>query len=59
MKQIASGLAWTLSIAWAGTYVALFLSIPVFVPAMLSLAVGLFIGMDPMHRIWGRPGLHG
>jgi len=54
MKRIAAGLAWTLSIAWAGNYVALLTGLSMVFPAVVAVAIGAFVASDPLHRIWPR-----
>jgi hypothetical protein len=51
MKRIVVGFAWTFALMWAGNYVALLTGISTIAPAMLAVAVGLFVAMDPLPRI--------
>lgn len=46
--------AWATATAWA--FLAWGIGVPADVGPFVALAVGAFIGMDPLHRIWPMPG---
>ena len=51
-KRIASAVLWFLAVAYAWNILATVVGISDTPAILLGAAVGLFIGMDPMHRIW-------
>jgi hypothetical protein len=54
MKRLVAGLIWALVVMWAGAYVTLYTGLPAMVNLPFGLAVGAFVVVDPMGRIWPR-----
>jgi hypothetical protein len=52
MKRLVAGTLWGLVAMWMSAYVALFLGLPVLSAFPFALAVGAFVTVDPMNRIW-------
>ena len=51
-KRIASAVLWFLAVAYAWNILATVVGISDTPAILLGAAAGLFIGMDPTHRIW-------
>jgi hypothetical protein len=54
-KRIFAGISWTLASWIVFSWIVSMLGLPNASAVLPAVAVGLFIGMDPMHRIWPKP----
>jgi hypothetical protein len=54
-RRIVAALLWVWCIATAWAFLAFFTGAPADLGPFVGLAVGAFVGMDPLHRIWVKP----
>jgi hypothetical protein len=53
-KRLLAGLLWTYVVWYGWSVVAWMIGLPDQLGPFVGLAAGLFVAMDPMHRIWSR-----
>jgi len=51
-RRVLASLLWVWCIATAWAFLAWMTGVPGELGPFVGLAVGAFVGMDPMHRIW-------
>jgi hypothetical protein len=54
-RRIVAALLWVWAIATAWAFLAWGAGVPSELGPFVALAVGAFVGMDPLHRIWTKP----
>jgi len=52
VKRIFSGVTWFIAVGWGVNLLSLVTGTPQILGIALGVAVGTFVGMDPLHLIW-------
>jgi len=53
-RRVIASLLWVWCIATAWSFLAWATGVPADLGPFVGLAVGVFVGMDPLHKIWVR-----
>lgn len=54
-KRIISAVLWFFAVAYGWNLLAMLLGVGDAFGLFAGMAVALFVGLDPLHRIWARP----
>ena len=54
-KRVAAGILWAFAAWYAWNYLAYATGLPMLLAPFVGIAVGLFVGLDPMSKLWARP----
>lgn len=52
IRRVATAVLWLFAVAWAGNFLSAYMGVPQAVSGIVATATALFVGIDPLHRIW-------
>jgi len=52
VKRVAASVLWLFAVAWAFNFISAYTGLAQPVGGLVAIATALFVGLDPMHRMW-------